>query len=70
MRRAVTWAMASLLVCMPVVAVQVTVSDEDMAKCGEEGGCVLVTKQAVKRLLDSAFSAGVAQCKTDYRNRT
>lgn len=70
MRRAVAWAMASMLVCMPVVAVQVNVPDEDMAKCEEEGGCALVTRAVLKRVMEGAYEAGVAQCRADIRNRT
>jgi len=48
----------------------VNVSDEDMARCDAEGGCALVTKAALKRVMGEAFDAGVAACKAADRNRT
>lgn len=70
MRRAVSWAMAVVLICQPALAIEIDATAEELEACKTEGGCALVTMQWLKRFMSEAHDAGVAQCKADFRNRT
>ncbi len=70
MRRVVAQFMASLLVCLPALAVEIDASAAEAAQCQAEGGCVLITHKALKSLASDFYDSGYTQCKTDVRNRT
>jgi len=70
MRRATAWIVSVVLICQPVLAVEINASEEDLQACQTEGGCALVTLQWLKRYGIKAFDAGFDQCKADNRNRT
>jgi len=56
---------AALAVCiaLPVIAIEVSLTDEEKQLCEEQGGCVFATRQHILTLLERAFSEGVKRGK-------
>jgi len=52
---------AFLVACLavPVIAIEVSMSEEEQAACDAEGGCVFATKEHIKSLLEAAYAAGL-----------
>lgn len=52
---------AVLVACLavPVIAIEVTMTDEEQAACDAEGGCVFATRHHLAALLRQAFDQGV-----------
>jgi hypothetical protein len=52
---------AVLVVCLavPVIAIEVTMTDDEQEACDTQGGCVFATRHHLADLLRQAFDQGV-----------
>lgn len=52
------------LISAPVAAVETLFTSEEQAVCDAEGGCHVITLQALHRAMQQAHEAGKATCKS------
>lgn len=61
MKRVLVITLAAL--CLGALAMDLTLTDEETAQCGREGGCVVVSKAMLQGLVNRAHQAGLDTCK-------
>lgn len=66
--RLIVLALAGALGTCPVVAVEVTMTQDEHDKCEAQGGCEVVTRDFIRGLLQRAYSEGHAAGKSACRS--
>ena len=64
MKHTIALLLAGALASAPIAAAEVQFTDAEQAQCDAEGGCHVITLQALRRAMHQAHEAGKATCKS------